>query len=315
MRTTIFNSENKLLIQARSGKRLLPFWVIVPVAFLIPVLSAFGGILSGMFNVLSQADLAELRHLSRGELLSLVYPQTALEQIVFLASSFGGIFLLLWLWVRWVEKRPFVSLGVVAGGATVKFGRGMLVGGGLFSLAVGIPWAMGFFRLDGLPLLRIGAVLVLLGWLVQGSAEELVFRGWVLPVLSARYGVWVGVPVSAAMFAAMHGLNPHMNVLAVLNLFLFGVFAAVYTLQEERVWGVFGIHAMWNWVQGNVFGLPVSGAPAVGGSLLLLRETGPDWLTGGLFGPEGGVAVLVVLGVALAGLIYFDGYKKTEAHL
>jgi len=88
-------------------------------------------------------------------------------------------------------------------------------------------------------------------------------------------------------------------VLAMGNLFLFGVFAALYALREGRVWGVFGMHAAWNWMQGNVLGLSVSGAPPVGGTWIRLVDAGPVWLTGGAFGPEGGLAVSAVLVVGV----------------
>jgi len=274
--------NNRLLKQARSGKWLPPWWVVVPVGFLIPIVASFGGIIGGIF---------------------ILFLHPALEQTVFLVSSFAGVYFLLWTWVRRVEKRPFKSMGLRAPNKLSAFGWGLFIGAGMFSLAVGALWAMGDYRLVAPPRLNFGAIIILVGWLVQGSAEELLFRGWILPALAARYRVWVGVLLSAVMFAAMHSLNPNLNVIAMLNLFLFGVFTALFALKQETVWGVFGIHAVWNWVQGNVFGLPVSGMPATGDTLLALVETGADWLTGGAFGPEGGVAVSAVLGVGIVLLL------------
>ena len=92
-----------------------------------------------------------------------------------------------------------------------------------------------------------------------------------------------------------HALNPNLSLIALLNLFLFGLFAALYTLYEGGLWGVFSIHAVWNWAQGNIFGFEVSGQLAPGGTMFNLMETGPDVITGGPFGPEGGLAVTIVL--------------------
>ncbi len=300
--TTNSNLEmqnNQLLKQARSSKWLPPWWVVVPVGFLIPIIASFGGIVGGIFNALRHLNFSNPSTLTQSAIVQSIYPQNALEQVIFLSSSFAGVYLLLWIWIRWIEKRPFKSMGLTAPNKLSQFGWGLLIGAGMFSLAVGALWAMGNYRLATPPMLNFGAIIVLAGWLVQGPAEELLFRGWILPVLAARYRMWVGVFLSAAMFAVMHSLNPNLNVIAVLNLFLFGVFTALFALRQENVWGVFGIHAVWNWVQGNVFGLPVSGMSATGGTLLSLTEAGADWLTGGAFGPEGGAAVSVVLGVGI----------------
>jgi hypothetical protein len=92
----------------------------------------------------------------------------------------------------------------------------------------------------------------------------------------------------------------------VLNLFLFGLFAALYSLAEEGIWGICGLHAVWNWVQGNIFGLEVSGLRPPGGSLLILEERGPDLITGGAFGPEGGLMITLALTVASSFLIWLS---------
>ncbi|RMD72733.1 MAG: CPBP family intramembrane metalloprotease, partial [Chloroflexi bacterium] len=136
--------------------------------------------------------------------------------------------------------------------------------------------------------------------LVQGAAEEILTRGWMLPTLAVRYRPWVGVLISSLFFAVMHGLNPNLSFLALLNLFLYGLFAALYALREESLWGICAFHSIWNWAQGNLFGLAVSGQPVSGGMLFNLMETGPDWLTGGAFGPEGGLVTTIVLVISMA---------------
>ena len=83
----------------------------------------------------------------------------------------------------------------------------------------------------------------------------------------------------------------------------YGLFAALYALREGGIWGISAQHAVWNWAQANLYGFEVSGIGANGGSLFNLMETGPDPLTGGAFGPEGGLAVTLVLLLAIALLV------------
>jgi membrane protease YdiL (CAAX protease family) len=146
-------------------------------------------------------------------------------------------------------------------------------------------------------------LIALLGWAVQGPAEELVCRGWMLPVIAARYRLWTGVLVSAVFFAVLHAINPNLTPIAGLNLVLYGLFAALYVLREGSLWGISAQHAAWNFAQGNLFGFEVSGIAPAGGMLLNMMETGPDEVTGGAFGPEGGLAITAVLVIGIVVLL------------
>jgi membrane protease YdiL (CAAX protease family) len=128
--------------------------------------------------------------------------------------------------------------------------------------------------------------------------------------VGARYRPWLGVILSAIVFATLHSLNPNLSPIAVINLFLFGVFTAFYALREGGLWGVCSIHAAWNWAQSHLFGLQVSGLTPPGGTLFDLMEAGPDVITGGSFGLEGGLAVTVVLLVSCA-LVWWWGRLET----
>jgi membrane protease YdiL (CAAX protease family) len=245
----------------------------------------------------------------------LLLPDTALELTLLLIMSFAPLFLLLWAWLKWYEKRPFWTLGLERSGAWLKYLRGLLVGLGMFAVSVGLSAGLGFMAFEeggtqpqGLAAVG-GVLLIFLGWIVQGSAEEILTRGWLLPVIGARYKPLWGILISAVVFAVYHSLNPNVSPIAFLNLFLFGVFTAFYVLFEGGLWGVFGIHTAWNWAQGNLFGLQVSGIPPAAGSLFNLMEAGPDAVTGGPFGPEGGLAVTAVLVVSTV-WVWWDNRRR-----
>ncbi|WSG19505.1 CPBP family intramembrane metalloprotease [Nonomuraea sp. NBC_01738] len=125
-------------------------------------------------------------------------------------------------------------------------------------------------------------------------------RGFLLPVIGARWGAVAGVGVSSLFFVVLHLLNPGITLLSVVNIVLVGVLLSLYALFEGALWGVCLWHAAWNWAQGNLFGFEVSGQVTGMLSVADLRESGPDDVTGGLFGPEGG---LVTTGVLLLGIV------------
>lgn len=293
---------NRLFELARSGRRL-PH---VGVALVMTGVFVVGGtLLTGLPTVLA------LRATVGGP--AALRDQPTLQGLAFaaeLAGSFGGLYLMLWAWLRWFEKRPFYTLGLEGAGAAARYARGFGLGGLLFVAALGVSALGGGLAYEPGPAARqgwaaLGGVLAaLLGWLVQGAAEEILTRGWLMGVIGARYRPGLGVLLSALVFTALHGFNNALSPLPVLNLFLFGLLAALYALWEGSLWGIAALHSAWNWAQGNVFGLEVSGSQAGGGVLFNLQATGADWLTGGAFGPEGGLAVTVVLGIGLAFLAW-----------
>ncbi len=309
---SLLNPNNPLFNLARSGRRLPHIILAVVFSFVFPLAAQLsGGIVAAIIVLGLSIWGATIPFDDSGALMNLIQPDTAFEQFIFLVLVFAPIFLFLWIWLALYEKRPLWTIGMEWSGAWQKYLRGLGVGLLMFVAAISLSAAFGYIAFEdgnpqqqGLTVLG-GILLVFLGWVVQGAAEEAVTRGWLFPVVGARYNPGLAIVVSSAIFAAFHGLNfvglgmePLFVGLALLNLFLFGVFAVLYALYEGSLWGVFSIHAVWNWAQGNLFGFEVSGGGAPGGTLFNLMEVGPDVITGGPFGPEGGLAVTVVLVVS-----------------
>jgi len=231
-------------------------------------------------------------------------PDANLNMAILLVVSFAPIYLLVWGWLFFFERRHLWTAGMEGPGAIGKYVRGIVIGLVMFSLSVGIFATFGFATVEAGSSQQQGwaaiggVIVVLIGWVVQGAGEEVLTRGFLLPIISRRYGALAGILLSSGVFMALHLLNPNLSPIALLNLFLFGVFASLYALYEGGLWGVFAIHSLWNWAQGNVYGFEVSGGEVNTATLFNLQEVGPDWLTGGAFGPEGGLAVTLVLGVS-----------------
>jgi uncharacterized protein len=136
---------------------------------------------------------------------------------------------------------------------------------------------------------------------VQSTSEEALFRGWLLPAIGARTGLVAGIVLSSIVFAIAHATTGPPP-LGWINLFLFGCFAALLAVSEGGLWAVSAWHAMWNWTQGGLLGFSVDRSIGTG-LLASIHPTGPDYLTGGAFGPEGGLIVTGVLVASLIGLL------------
>jgi len=203
-------------------------------------------------------------------------------------------------YVRRFERRAAVELG--PGGAGRELAAGLAVGLCAFAASIGVLALLGVYRISGLGAL-LPVVLALLMAIASGTIEEIVFRGVVFRLIEEWGGTWTALAVSSLLFGLGHFVNPHATVLGAFAIvFEGGVLLAGSYVLTRRLWLPIGIHAGWNFAEAGIFGVPTSGAPTHG--LLRGELVGPEWLSGGVFGPEASiVAVLVCVGVGSAMLV------------
>lgn len=138
---------------------------------------------------------------------------------------------------------------------------------------------------------------------IPAAAEEAVFRGYLLRSLGDAAGPVAAVLITSVLFAFVHGGNPAVGPIAFANIFLAGVLLAVAVLRTGSLWLATGVHLGWNWAADVPLDLPVSGIDAFDTPLYDGVPAGPAWLSGGAFGPEGGLVgtlgALAALGLVL----------------
>ncbi len=131
--------------------------------------------------------------------------------------------------------------------------------------------------------------------------EELLMRGYPFVVLSGTWGWPVATAVTSVVFGALHLGNPGVTPLAIANVIAAGVFLAGVRVVTGSLAAAWAAHFGWNWTMSTAFHASVSGLP-FGTPGYRLTDTGPDWLSGGAWGPEGGVGAAVGMMGAFAGL-------------
>ncbi len=201
------------------------------------------------------------------------------------------------VYCRFIEKRSLYSMGFNRKNALGQYFSGLLVGFVMFGACVVISWASGSLQFGGFTLgSGFGLLLCFfIGFVIQGMSEEVILRGYFMMSVAGKNSILLAVISNSVIFAILHLLNPGVTVLSVANLILFGLFASVYTLKMNNIWGICAIHSIWNFAQGNLFGIKVSGMDA-GVSVLSFVPAGASTLiNGGDFGLEGGLAVTIVL--------------------
>lgn len=132
-----------------------------------------------------------------------------------------------------------------------------------------------------------GAALVFLAG--PALTEELVFRGYPFAVLRERWGTAVAVGLTSVVFGVVHAQNDGATPLALAFVVLAGVFLAGIRLLWDSLWAAWVAHLAWNWAMAALLHVAVSGSPFETPDYRLVDD-GPDWLTGGAWGPEGGAA-------------------------
>jgi uncharacterized protein len=206
--------------------------------------------------------------------------------------------------IRLADGRPAAALGLaLSRDAAYHVMAGLAIGAVALALAAAGMLAAGSLRYAAVPGTVgdwAGAVLSHAGiFAVAALAEEAIFRGYAFQVLVRSAGPVAATTISSALFAAAHAANPEVGALALLNIFLAGVLLAVAYLRTLSLWFATAVHLGWNWAQASLFDLPVSGIDIFETPLYHAAVRGPDWWSGGAFGPEGGLVGTLGFGAAL----------------
>lgn len=211
---------------------------------------------------------------------------------------------------KYIEKRPIHSMGLGKEHILPDYLIGLLVGFVMFSAVIGINLLTGAMTFDGIAsgfgMSTIGYVIIfLIGFLIQGASEELIMRGYLMNSIGAKHKMITAVIVSSVAFGVIHALNPGVTVLAIINIVLIGVFFCVYAICFDNIWGVCALHGAWNFVQGNFYGIQVSGMTVQDTIFTLSSVEGKQLINGGSFGAEGGLATTIVVLISLAVLLIY----------
>jgi len=288
--------NSRALYSAQPANGWLPWGALVPVlAFVFVVVPAVG-----TSFLLEHWQLAD----ARGRIVGVT------GMMALLVVTFPVIALVVLGWVRFVERRPLATVGLVGSGGMRLFLRGHAIGLATVSIVVSGIWLAGGYRADGVAKAfgsagtLAGYAMLLFGFALQSSVEEIVFRGWLLSGIARKFNVLIAVMLTSVVFALLH-YSADQPALAMVGTFGFSVFACCWALNAGNLWGVMGWHSGWNWLLAIGFELPLSGVNPIEPALLVkLVDVGPSVLTGGSHGPEASLLCTIFFAVVSAGLVY-----------
>lgn len=228
------------------------------------------------------------------------------REALFQWLTLASVLVATWIMLRRVEKLPWSSIGL---GRAALTPRTVAIGTALGALTIGLA---SILLLSG-RMMRIDPATPGSWWAQAGQSvvvllpaaffEELFIRGFAFSVIR-RYGGWrLALIATSVVFGLLHAGNPGADAESILAVTVAGFFLGAILLATQSLYATGAAHFAWNWVMAGGFHIAVSGIQSNDVDYRMV-ETGPDWLTGGTWGPEGGLAAVALMFI---GIFYLYG--------
>lgn len=240
----------------------------------------------------------------------------------------------IWIAARLLDKRPITDYGLSFNRRWwIDFGAGTLIAAVAISTIFSLEWQLNWISITGygwesVPQASFTGALLnsFFAMLLVGFYEELFSRGYQIlnltqglryPKIGNRGAVALAVLGTSILFGLLHLYNPNASAVSTFNIVLAGIVLAVPYILTGELGLSAGLHFSWNFVQGSVFGFPASGTH-LDASVIQIAQNGPDFWTGGSFGPEAGLLGIWGMAIMLGGsyvYIAVSGYECSIAEL
>jgi membrane protease YdiL (CAAX protease family) len=215
------------------------------------------------------------------------------------------------LFRKFLDEKSIMSMGFSIKGKAIDWLAGLIVAVLIIVLGSLLLQALGYVEIEKqVPNYKVVGLNFLL-FVVVSITEEVSMRGYVLNNLLSVMNKYAALAITAVLFALMHGLNPNLTWLSMLNLFLAGIVLGATYIFTKNLWFPISLHLFWNFLQGPVLGYNVSGQTT--DSLYAASPTGNPTISGGEFGFEGSIVCSVLI-VLVSAFIFLYYEKKKVAN-
>ena len=216
--------------------------------------------------------------------------------------------------LRFVEHRGWDFVWLDGRAAHPRLlAAGLLIG----ALAIGVPSAaligIGWLDVADAPgPWQTGAFATVMMLLPAAMTEELMIRGYPMAVLRETLGWRGAILITSVVFGLLHAFNPNVATIAIVLVTVAGIFLGAIVYQTRSLWAATAAHFAWNLTLAVVLHAAVSGQEMPAGDYRVI-DSGPDWATGGAWGPEGGAGAIAGMLGAVALLLRRRRRDASEA--
>jgi len=225
--------------------------------------------------------------------------------IVLEYSMIFFLIILLWLFMRFIDKQPLIDLGFKIKGRLKEFNYGIILGFIIMSFAFLFLLLINEIVFVNSSFDFKKVILSIILFAGVSIFEEVIFRGYLLKNLLESFNPYVALFISAIFFSLIHGSNPNVTTLGLCNIFLAGFFLGASYVFTKNLWFPIALHFSWNFFQ-SMFGFKVSGLDSY--SIIEFNIPENNMLNGGEFGFESSYLSLIIL--ILGTFIIWKYFKK-----
>ena len=263
--------------------------IILPYFLIVGIFQLVGGLIAGVNMKILNPELSSIQHLIMS-LFTLV-----------------GTLIVLWIFMKWVDKESFVKLGFHTKNRFKDFTIGIVIG--FIIMAIGyivliylkeIYFFKFFFDIKEL-------MISILIFTIVAFFEETFFRGYILKNLMLSSNRYIALIITSILFSLNHYSNPNIDLISIINLFLAGMLLGISYIYTRNLWFPIALHLSWNLFQ-TLFGFNVSGYHNY--SLIEFTIKDANLLNGGAFGFEGSYLAIIAQIITISGIVVYYNRKK-----
>ncbi len=264
-------------------------FIIFPYIFIVGVFQIVTGILVGY----SYSDFE--------------IEKTPEQRLAIQFASFLGTMLVVWIFLKLVDKEKFIDIGLKLRNKIKSFWTGFAIGAFIMFFGFGLLKILGEINIQNIDLDLDQILISIMIFVLVSLTEEILFRGYILRNLMYSFNNYIALLISAVLFSLMHGLNPNIDLIGSINIFLAGILLGITYIHTKNLWFPIALHFSWNFFQ-TILGFNVSGQNTY--SVFKLSIPEKNLLNGGAFGFEGSIISLIAILITIVAISIHYRRKK-----
>lgn len=234
--------------------------------------------------------------------------KTSEQHIIISFFTLLGTFLVIWLFMKYLDKEHFMKVGFDTKNRLNEFLVGFGIGAFIMTVGYLLLLFLGEINFERVIFNFKEIIISIFLFIIVAVMEELLMRGYILKNLMISFNKYVALIVSSILFSLMHGFNPNIDLFALTNLFLAGILLGISYIHTKNLWFPIALHLSWNLFQ-TILGFNVSGQKTY--SLVEFGITENNLLNGGKFGFEGSILSVIAMLITIVGIeIYYRRQKQ-----
>ncbi|QTD38193.1 CPBP family intramembrane metalloprotease [Polaribacter batillariae] len=238
---------------------------------------------------------------------NLDYKQTSIQQLTTSFFDLVGTFLVIWLFMKFVDKEKFIELGFQTKNRFKDFFYGIIIG--FIIMVLGYLLLIYFKEIFFVKInFDIKELLISIClFTIVAIVEETLFRGYVLKNLMSSFHKYIALILSSILFSLAHSFNPNVDLFSLFVLFLAGIVLGLSYIYTKNLWFPIAMHLSWNLFQ-TLLGFNVSGQDSY--SIIEFKINEGNLVNGGAFGFEGSYLSIIAEIITIIGIGYYYNRKR-----